>query len=744
LTNNWLLIPFYWFWFLGVLCNGPGALADKRVSDPEQRRVTVEDAIRMTRWADRGYFLGGRPNGPVGLFSPDQTKFAVVIKKGNIAVNTVEFSLLLFETKDAFNSPTPRRLITMSSSSNRDAIANLKWLNNGTLVFLGENSGERAQVYTIDIATGRRTKLTNHATSIVSYDIGSDGKKIVFEAVVRRVWNAQEAKKSGVLITTQDASELCSEQNVESDIRELFLQKGAVPAQKISSENFFTELLPLSLSPTGNYALVGVNVGTIPVAWAEYEDELLHTHIVKKRKQGTWSALEQYMVLDTSSGTLAPLLDAPMSWSNAEFAWADDGNSVVVSGVYLPLNVSDPKEREARKKRAFVAEIGIPGGRIAKITDKPLRIVTVNHRIGRLLLQSGAKGKELPLEAYEKIGPAWYPGPSTDQDVQRSYPFEVVLDEDMNTPPRIIVAEPRSHRRALLLDLNPQFAKLRFGKVERVTWRATDGHEVVGGLYLPPDYTPGRRYPLVIQTHGFRSDRFWIDGPWSGAFAAQPLAARGFVVIQVGSATDPDEDSKFVETPEEASRQMAVYEGVVDYLDANGLGDRNRVGIIGFSRTVLYVEYALTHSKYEFKAVSLADGFDGGYLNYLLWPTAAYELVNGGQPVGSSLQLWLKNSPGFSLDKVTAAVRLEYYGHGYFLGGWQWFSGLTLLEKPVDFVWLPDGYHLLVKPWERLVSQQGTVDWFDFWLRGVEDPDAKKRGQYDRWRELRTLLLSKN
>ena len=122
----------------------------------------------MTRWADRGYFLGGRPDGPVGLFSPDQTKFAVVTKKGNLAVNTVEFSLLLFETKHAFKSPTPQRLITMSSSSNRDAIAKLKWLSNETLIFLGESPGESAQVYSLDIVTDRLKKLTNHPTSIVS------------------------------------------------------------------------------------------------------------------------------------------------------------------------------------------------------------------------------------------------------------------------------------------------------------------------------------------------------------------------------------------------------------------------------------------------------------------------------------------------------------------------------------------------------------------------------------------------
>jgi hypothetical protein len=81
------------------------------------------------------------------------------------------------------------------------------------------------------------------------------------------------------------------------------------------------------------------------------------------------------------------------------------------------------------------------------------------------------------------------------------------------------------------------------------------------------------------------------------------------------------------------------------------------------------VEYTLTHSRYQFTAVTLADGFDGGYMNYLLWPTVDYVRVNGGPPIGSSLPSWLKNSPGFNLDKVSAAVRLEYYGPAMFLGG---------------------------------------------------------------------------
>jgi dipeptidyl aminopeptidase/acylaminoacyl peptidase len=314
----------------------------------------------------------------------------------------------------------------------------------------------------------------------------------------------------------------------------------------------------------------------------------------------------------------------------------------------------------------------------------------------------------------------------------------VTLEEDSNTPPKIFAADPKTLQKVLLLDLNPQFDELGFGKVEEINWTATDGHPVKGGLYLPLGYTTGTRYPLVIQTHGFRKDRFLIDGPWSSAFAAQPLAGKGFVVLQLQAA---DEGlARVANTPQEGPYHMAEYEGAIDYLDEKGFIDRNRVGIIGFSRTVYTVEYALTHSKYRFAAATVADGINGGYFSYVVNPTGSDEKLNGGPPFGESLALWLKNSPGFNLDKVRTPMRIEYYGSSATaLGGWEWFSVLSWLHRPVDLIYLPHAPHQLVKPWERMVSQQGNVDWFTFWLKNEEDPDPAKREQYIRWHQFRDI-----
>src|SRR5207302_10679041 len=113
------------------------------------------------------------------------------------------------------------------------------------------------------------------------------------------------------------------------------------------------------------------------------------------------------------------------------------------------------------------------------------------------------------------------------------------------------------------------------------------------------------------------------------------------------------------------------------------------------------------------------------------------ETVVGAAPFGSGLAVWLRNSPGFLLDKVQTPIQLQANAPASLFEQWEWFAGLKRLNKPVDLLYLPDGAHILMKPLERMVSEEQTVDWFCFWLKGEEDPNPVKSRQYARWRALR-------
>ena len=113
--------------------------------------MTVADAIGMARLADDYYFRGGPSAGRVAHFSPDGKQFIITLRKGNAEQNTNEFSLLLFHTADALRSPKPEVLLTMSSSSNRDAIKNVNWLEDSETVAVF-HGGNRAGLFSFGLS----------------------------------------------------------------------------------------------------------------------------------------------------------------------------------------------------------------------------------------------------------------------------------------------------------------------------------------------------------------------------------------------------------------------------------------------------------------------------------------------------------------------------------------------------------------------------------------------------------------
>jgi hypothetical protein len=712
-----------------------------------KRPVTVADSIQMVRLGDSSYTQGGPSKGIVAKFSPDGRHFVVILEKGNLNVDTNEYSLVLFQTAEVFQSPTPVVLVSLASSSNRPAINNVFWLNdNDTILFMGERPGESPQPYSLKCSSKELRPLTSSPVNITSFSATASGEVIVYAARNPLVsFLTASVSRKGIAVTNEAVDDLIrgSHGGNDYDDHSLFVKRLARdPETKIVLQGRIRDDHPeMSLSPDGDHLVIQTEAARVSNTWSEYGDQFLKAATLHPAPSGGYTGISQYELVDTRTGTSQVLLDAPIPSLGSELAWSPDSKSVVISDVYLPLNVDDPVERSLRRAHVFLAEVKIASRQFVTISDEDLRLLRWDSKTGDVVCDAGRidslTGKTTPKVYFRKIGDMWFRA-NTPEQTAAPPPLEIVLDEGMNTPPHIVAVDPPTGRKSLLMDLNSQFQNLALARVEEIAWKDAHGVEVKGGLYWPPDFVAGKKYPLIVQTHGWDSDRFWMDGPWTTAFAAQPLAGKGFFVVQV-----PDPDWHLSATPKEAPRAMAAYESAIDYLDRRGLIDRNRVGITGFSRTFWYVTYTLTHSKHHFAAADVADGVDYGYSQYMAFsnmsPSGDFEQVYGGPPSGKSMSRWLKQSPAFLMDKIETPLRIQTLYPASLLSDWHWYTGLAHLGKPVEMLYIPEGTHILEKPWERMTSQQGNVDWFCFWLKGEEDPDPTKAEQYRRWRELREL-----
>jgi dipeptidyl aminopeptidase/acylaminoacyl peptidase len=185
-----------------------------------------------------------------------------------------------------------------------------------------------------------------------------------------------------------------------------------------------------------------------------------------------------------------------------------------------------------------------------------------------------------------------------------------------------------------------------------------------------------------------------------------------------------------------------MLESAANQLVSDGLVDRERIGIIGFSRTCFSVMEMLTTDGFRLKAASITDGVMFDYLQFILFTdriSSEADREIGAPPFGEGLQQWLKRSPGFKLDKINTPLLVVGEGPSSLLFMWQPYAGLRYLHKPVDLIMLNTDEHVLTNPAVRMESQGGTVEWFRFWLTDEEDPDPAKADQYARWRELREL-----
>jgi dipeptidyl aminopeptidase/acylaminoacyl peptidase len=719
---------------------------------PAPRPLTVADSIESTR-------LLRATDSPVTL-SPDGQRYVAFFESGDLRHNGTWVQLVSGSTGslDAAQGVVAAKLFSSSKAVINDLAKKVRWLpDNESVAFIWDD-GQKPKLISVNLRTHEQKALLEHPTSMVDYDMSLDGQTIVYSARLENDASVSEKmRRDGFAIQNQNTIDLLAghlDAWRPNQHAGLYVTTSKQPQpRRIALE--MENVMLASVSPDGQYALVSADAGVLPRAWERYTDGWFGKRLRERREDSASEAVSQLYVIDLVQSSTRPLWNAPAA--SGRQVWLPDSRHIILGPTFLPVEQADALGLGG----LAAAEVDVTNGSFTLIPippDAPL-IATgwirgyrpLRWRDGMVVEFGDAYGTADDVKLHFKRTDGHWAIVSGQAELGKAAAVRVELRQDPNTPPALFAVESKSGRERKIWDSNPALRKdFSLGRVGEIHWKNIKGESMTGILYYPVHLAPGKKFPLVLYPHGVRRGIFSLDGLFTTVYAAQALANRDIAVLLL--RWSDNQGSELLGTAAEPETIMANCESAVEYLAGQGWVDRDRVGLTGFSRPGWYVEYMLTHSKLPFAAAIAADNSSTNYTEYALsLPFRGdYEGDVGAIPFGEGLKTWLQVSPAFNADKIHTPLRLEEDSGPVWsvvLNQWELFAQLRRHKRPVELYIVPDsehGGHPLQNPQQRLASQGGAVDWFDFWLNGHEDPDPVKAEQYQRWHELRRLQIAQD
>jgi hypothetical protein len=750
--------------FAALDCARAGNIAEKRELKPA-------DALATVRVIENHLSIGERVDS--GVTSPDGKRYVLRLVHGDLRRNGVWMDLLTgsLNSLDAAAHPKPcAHLFTTglgtpisarSSEADPDPTNLLYWIDNTRVAFLWSDANAVRQVISVDLMSCKQRFLTHSATNVFSFVFAPNGT-LLFNAQIPRVVGAsQRLWKEGFSVS--DASDGWSILNGDIDGVDAigvlfdnawFIRSGGsirpidIAGNRIDQSNpFFRELF---LSPSGRFALVDVGVPGTPAGWEQYTSPSLQSLL--RTNQSIPNRLPlRYALIDLKTGNSRMLWDAPRALRD-QVAWSPNNETLLLAPTFLPLAADSrlglsgnaAAEFDVRSGQYEILPVDLTSRSV--VSTEWLSAVSVEIR------STSDLGLDLRIDRLVRENGRWkgtdatYVAPNTRPTIR------LETRQSLNGPPQVFAVESASGQSRLVLDPNPHLLeKFKLGRVERMSGTLSNGKQWIAELMYPADYTPGTRYPLVIQSyygHIFGEEEFTLFGPWGilgmnlgpseyAAYPGQLLATQNIAVLTLSvthfaSGSGQDDDYEL------------AFESLAQQLVASGIADPHKIALAGFSRNGHWVEFTLAHSKFPFAAAIAADNYDPSYFQSALanWRNEDAQM-NGAPAFGDGLQQWMTRAVGFNAEHIHTPLRMigQSGGTHYIIGKWEIYSRLRHLNKPVDMYVMPEANthpsHTPQNPRQIIAIQEAAIDWLSFWLTGREDSSPDKREQYRRWRGFR-------
>lgn len=273
-----------------------------------------------------------------------------------------------------------------------------------------------------------------------------------------------------------------------------------------------------------------------------------------------------------------------------------------------------------------------------------------------------------------------------------------------------------------LTETNPQVKGWRLGTEREISWKSSkDGRTVHGIVDLPPGYQDGTKYPTIVHIHG-GPEEAWTIG-WHGNWYnyAAMLASHGYAVL----LPDPRGSDGAGPAYTEADYQdwgggdfQDVMDGV-DFLIAQGIADRDRLAVGGWSFGGFMTAWSVTHTD-RFKAgmvgAAVTDLFSMATTTDI---SPRFETGYFGE-LQQNRKIYDEHSPVRYLEQCHTPV-LVLHGEADprvpISQGEEFYHGLRFLGREAEMVTYPREPHIFTEREHQLDSLTRILGWYDSHLK---------------------------
>ena len=265
---------------------------------------------------------------------------------------------------------------------------------------------------------------------------------------------------------------------------------------------------------------------------------------------------------------------------------------------------------------------------------------------------------------------------------------------------------------------------VQLGKCEAWDFVNSRGDSICGRFYLPPDFDPSKKYPLIVNYYGGCSP---TSRNFESRYPHNAYAAQGYVVyvIQPSGATGFGQEfsSRHVNTAGEGVAQDII-EGTKKFCRQHPYVDDKKIGCIGASYGGFMTQYLQTVTDIFAAAISHAGISDHtSYWGEGYWGYSYSEVSMAESYPWSNPDLFVKQSPLYNADKIHTPL-LFLHGdkdNNVPVGeSIQMFTALKLLNRPTAFVAVADQDHHILDYDKRIKWQDTIFAWFARYLK--DDP----------------------